>query len=66
MAGSPYAIVPSAAAGNGPERNYTISYDNGSLTVNTAALTITANSTSKTYGQTATFAGTAFHDERPG
>ena len=31
-----------------------------SLTVNPAALTITANSTSKTYGQTASFAGTAF------
>ena len=39
--------------------NYTISYVNGSLTVNPAALTITADSTSKTYGQTATFAGTS-------
>ena len=46
--------------------NYTISYVNGSLTVNPAALTITANSTSKTYGQTVTFAGTEFTDERPG
>ena len=31
-----------------------------SFTVNPAALTITANSTSKTYGQTATFSATAF------
>ena len=60
-----YNIVPSAAVGTGLS-NYTISYDNGSLTVNTAALTITANSTSKTYGQTATFAGTEFSDDRPG
>ena len=54
-----YAIVPSAAVGTGLS-NYTITYVNGSLTVNPAALTITANNTSKTYGQTATFAGTAF------
>ena len=40
--------------------NYTISYVNGNLTVTPAALTITANSTTKTYGQTVTFAGTAF------
>ena len=40
--------------------NYTISYLNGSLTVNPAALTITANSTSKTYGDTVTFTGTEF------
>ena len=59
VAGSPYAIVPSAAVGTGLG-NYTISYVNGSLTVNTAALTITADSTSKTYGQTVTFAGTEF------
>ena len=59
MAGSPYAIVPSAAVGTGLA-NYTISYVNGTLTVTTAALTITANSPSKTYGQTVTFAGTEF------
>ena len=53
--------MPSAAVGTGLS-NYTISYDNGSLTVNTAALTITANSTSKTYGQTVTFAGTEFSE----
>jgi hypothetical protein len=56
-----YAIVPSAAvfsAGNAS--NYTISYANGALTVNPAALNITANSISKTYGQTVSFAGTEF------
>ena len=40
--------------------NYTISYLQGSLTVNPAPLTITAESTSKTYGQTVTFAGSEF------
>jgi FtsP/CotA-like multicopper oxidase with cupredoxin domain len=55
----PYAIVPSAAVGNGLT-NYLITYTNGTLTVTGAPLTITANSTSKTYGQTATFAATAF------
>ncbi len=59
MAGSPYAIVPSAAVGSGLA-NYTITYVDGKLTVNPAALTITANSASKTYGNTATFASTAF------
>ncbi len=59
VAGSPYAITASDAVGSGLG-NYTITYVNGQLTVNTAALTITANSTSKTYGQTVTFAGTEF------
>ena len=54
-----YTIVPSAAAGT-DSRNYTITYVNGTLTVNPAALTITANNASKTYGQTATFGTTAF------
>ena len=40
--------------------NYTISYHGGSLTVKPAVLDITANSSSKTYGQTVTLAGTAF------
>ena len=35
----------------------------GQLTVNPAPLTITANSTSKTYGQTTTFAGTEFTEQ---
>src|SRR6202034_2189813 len=59
VSGSPYAIVASGAVGSGLS-NYTISYVNGSLTVTPALLTITANSASKTYGQTATFASTAF------
>ena len=59
VAGSPYAIVPSGAVGTGLG-NYTISYLQGSLTVNPAPLTITAESTSKTYGQTVTFAGSEF------
>jgi hypothetical protein len=59
VAGSPYPIVASAAAGSGLG-NYAISYVNGTLTVNPAALTITASSASKTYGQTVTFAGTEF------
>ena len=54
-----YNIVPSAATGTGLS-NYAITYANGSLTVNTAPLTVTANSTSKTYGSTASFASTAF------
>ena len=59
VAGSPYSIVPSAATGSGLT-NYIITYINGALTVNQKALSITANSTSKTYGQTVTFAGTEF------
>ena len=40
--------------------NYTFSFTNGLLTVNPAALTITASNRSKAYGQTAVFAGTEF------
>ena len=59
VAGSPYAITPSAAVGTGLG-NYTISYVAGSLTVNPATLTITANDRTKVYGQTVVFAGTEF------
>ena len=59
VAGSPYAISASSAVGSGLS-NYTITYDLGQLTVNRAALTITANSSNKTYGQTTSFAGTEF------
>ena len=53
--------MPSAATFSaGLSSNYTITYANGTLTVNPAALTITANNATKTYGQTATFAATAF------
>ncbi len=60
VAGSPYAIVPSAAAGgNGfSAANYAISYVNGSLTISPAALTVTASNATKIYGQTPTL--TAF------
>jgi hypothetical protein len=61
VAGSPYAITPSAAMGSGLG-NYTISYHNASvgLTVNRKGLDTTANNRSKTYGDTVTFAGTEF------
>ena len=61
VSGSPYAIVASAATGTGLS-NYAITYVDGALTVNTKALTVTADSTSKTYGDTVTFAGTEFTD----
>jgi hypothetical protein len=54
VAGSSYVIVPSNATGTGLA-SYTINYVNGSLTVNQAALTVTASAQSKTYGQTVTF-----------
>jgi mucin-19 len=56
-----YKIVPSAAIGTGLS-NYTISYVNGTLTVNPAPLTITANNDSKTYGTLRTFSSTAFKE----
>src|SRR5207253_959524 len=59
VAGSPFAIIPSLATGTGLD-NYAITYLNGSLTVTAKTLDITANSSSKTYGQTVTFAGTEF------
>src|SRR5262249_7673932 len=40
--------------------NYAITYNTALFTINTAPLTITANSRSKTYGDTVTFAGTEF------
>jgi len=61
VSGSPYSIVPSAASGGTfNPANYTLTYQNGTLTVTPAALTITASNRSKTYGQTVTFAGTEF------
>jgi uncharacterized membrane protein len=56
-----FNIVPSAAVfGVGIASNYNITLSNGTLTINPEPLTITANSTSKVYGQTVTFAGTEF------
>ncbi len=59
VAGSPYTITASGATGTGLG-NYTISYDPGSLTVNPAALTITASPQSKTYGTALNLGTTAF------
>jgi filamentous hemagglutinin family protein len=54
-----YAINASGATGAGLS-NYAISYASGSLLVNPAPLTITANDASKRFGQTLLFAGTEF------
>jgi len=51
--GPDYPIVPSAAVGSGLG-NYTISYVNGNLHVNTAPLTIKAENRTKTFGDTYT------------
>jgi len=40
--------------------NYTLTYQNGTLTIDPASLTITADDRIKTFGQTVTFAGTEF------
>jgi filamentous hemagglutinin family protein len=62
VAGGPYAIVPSAAAGGTfSASNYTISYVNGALTVTPVALTVTANDQVKAYGGSPfLFTGTEF------
>jgi filamentous hemagglutinin family protein len=58
---TPYEIEVSAATGGTfTASNYDITYVDGSLQVNPAALTITANNASKTYGQETIFAGTEF------
>ena len=63
VAGSPYAIVPSAATGGTfTASNYAIGFANGSLTVNPAPLLITTNNASRLYGAdnpafTASFSG---------
>ncbi|WP_042446548.1 beta strand repeat-containing protein [Azospirillum sp. B510] len=51
-----YAITASAAQGSGLS-NYTITYADGTLTVNPAALTVTADAARKTYGDSATLTG---------
>ncbi|PZV82154.1 gliding motility-associated-like protein [Algoriphagus aquaeductus] len=57
-----YDILISEAEGTGLS-NYEITYEKGTLTVGKKALTITANSDSKTYGTAYTFAGTEFTTE---
>lgn len=61
VAGSPYAITPSAATGGTfTATNYTINYVDGNLAVTPAPLVLTANDATKVYGTTFTPAGTAF------
>lgn len=60
VAGGPYAIVASAAAGSGLD-NYNIQYNDGSLTVTKADLIITAGNQSKVYGTVANLAGNYTH-----
>ncbi|SDZ97662.1 MBG domain-containing protein [Pedobacter hartonius] len=49
VAGSPYTIVPSAAAGTGLS-NYLLSYTNGTLTLNRKSLVVTADNKEKFTG----------------
>lgn len=51
-----YSISGSSAQGTGLS-NYTVSYTGGTLTVNPAALTITAGNAAKTYGDAASLSG---------
>ncbi|MDC8756303.1 MBG domain-containing protein [Janthinobacterium fluminis] len=56
--GGPYAITASGVAGGTfKPSNYEVSYVNGALTINPAALTVTANNASKVYGQTPSLTG---------
>ena len=67
VSGSPYTITASAAVGGTDTdlADYDISYITGALTVNSRDLTITAESSGKTYGQTVSFAGTEFTSNTP-
>ena len=58
---SPYTIVIGGALGTGLG-NYEITYENGSLTVDKAELTISAEDQSKTYGDTVVFDTTSPSD----
>jgi filamentous hemagglutinin family protein len=61
VAGGPYAITASNASGGSyVASNYTTTYLPGVLTLNPAPLTVTADNLVKTYGQSVTFAPTAF------
>jgi filamentous hemagglutinin family protein len=51
VSGSPYAIPPSnATGGTFSAGNYSITYNNGSLTIAPAALTVTADNQTREYG----------------
>ena len=54
-----YPITASAAQGTGLA-NYEIAYVDGTLSVTKRSITITANSTTKTYGEAVDFTGTEF------
>ena len=53
VAGSSYAIIPSAVSGTGIQGNYTIQYVNGTLSVTPKTLTVTANAATMNYGDSA-------------
>lgn len=59
VAGGPYDLTPSAAQGLGLG-NYTIVYLPGDLTVTPAALSVTANNRTKTYGSALALGDTGF------
>ncbi|SDE47111.1 filamentous hemagglutinin family N-terminal domain-containing protein [Paracoccus isoporae] len=59
VAGAPYAIAASDAAGSGLS-NYSIRYADGAMTVTPASLSITPDDQSKIYGETFVFDGTEF------
>ena len=58
-AGSSYTLDISSASGSGLS-NYSITYQTGTLTINTKALTITADAQSNTYGTAFTLDQTAY------
>jgi len=61
VAGSPYAITPSGGSGGSfVPTNYVVTYVNGTLAISPAALLITANPTSKVYGDALTYTGSEF------
>jgi len=57
-----YAITGALSNGTGLLSDYDVTLKSGTLTVNPAALLITADSMKKTYGEAVTFAGTEFID----
>ncbi|MFA3916477.1 two-partner secretion domain-containing protein [Ruegeria hyattellae] len=59
VADSPYAIDASGAQGTGLT-NYDITYESGALTIDPAALTVTADDLSRVYGDGFSFSGTEF------
>ncbi len=63
---SAYAIRRDHGQSARPSTNYTITYVAGNLTVTPAPLTITADSVTKTYGQTVTLAEHRLHDQWSG